>query len=179
MTDMSDLTPAEEPSGLAVCPWCSAPLSAPSVTCPSCGANLTADEVAGPVEVPGVTAVDASAVSLGRPPAIQSRNRLLGWINGTNESDTLTEADAAALAPPDAAVRQEILRLELEALVANQQAEADAALSEAAESGRTIDIPDDLQGLAPESLVAAVDPDVPPPPATEAAPPADDEVPPG
>src|SRR5580765_5215462 len=123
MTGMSEQTPpAEEPSGLTVCPWCSAPLSGPSVTCPSCGANLTADEVAGPVDVPGVTAIDASAVSIGRPPAIPSRNRLLGWINGTNESETLTEAEAAALAPPDAAVRQEILRLELEALVANQQA---------------------------------------------------------
>ena len=147
---MSEQTPpAEEPAGLAVCPWCSAPLSAPSVTCPSCGANLTTDEVEGPVDVPGVTAIDASAVGIARPPAIQSRNRILGWINGTNESETLTEAEAAALAPPDPAVRQEILRLELEALVANQQAEADAALSEAAETGRTIDIPEDLQGLAP------------------------------
>jgi hypothetical protein len=170
---MTEPTPADQPVTAAVCPWCSAPLPSHDLTtCPSCGANLTADEVAGSVDVPGVTAIDASAVGIARPPAIQSRNRILGWINGTNQSETLSDAEAAALAPPDPEVRQEIMRLELEALVANQQAEADAALSEAAENGRTIDIPEELQGLAPESLVAAVDPDV-------VHPPADDEVPAG
>ena len=58
-------------------------------------------------------------------------------------------ADTGALAPPDADVRREILRLELEAEVANLQAEADALRAEAAVEGREPDAtPADAAGGA-------------------------------
>ena len=50
-------------------------------------------------------------------------------------------AEAGALAPPDLAVRREILRLELEAEVANLQAEADAIRAEATVEGRAPGVP--------------------------------------
>ena len=52
------------------------------------------------------------------------------------------------MAPPDDAVREEMLRLELQAQVARLQAETDALLAEAAEEGRTIDIPPELLSTA-------------------------------
>ena len=71
-------------------------------------------------------------------------------------------ADAQALAPPDPEVQREILRLELEAEVANLQAEADALLSEAVVEGRVVELPEDVQELATgefdaETLAAATD----------------------
>jgi hypothetical protein len=165
---MTDQTPTGDATPLLHCPWCSASLKPDATTCPSCGANLTDDEKS---DVPGVTAIDPSAVGIARPPAIpQGRNRLLSWINGDPDEEALTEADVKALAPPDVAVRAEIRRLELEAEVANLQAEADARLAEAAEAGRQVDIPEELKAYAPEELIEAVDPDSPdheeaPPPA--------------
>jgi hypothetical protein len=154
---MTDQTPNGDATPLLQCPWCSASLKPDATTCPSCGANLTDDEKS---DVPGVTAIDQSAVGITRPPAIPpSRNRLLSWINGDPEEEALSEEDVKALAPPDVAVRAVFRRLELEAEVANLQAEADARLAEAAEAGRSVDIPEELKPYAPEELVEAVDPD--------------------
>src|SRR4051812_43626801 len=126
------------------CPWCSASLTPGQTACASCGANITGDPGG---DIPGVTEVDKSAVGVARPPAITNRSRWRAWISG-DSSDTLTESESKAVAPPDDAVREEMLRLELQAQVARLQAEADALLAEAAEEGRTIDIPPDLLSTA-------------------------------
>ena len=71
-----------------------------------------------------------------------------------------------AIAPPDLEVRREILRLELEAEIADKQAEADSILADAAVEGRP------LPGLEPvedeaddaevaEDVIAASNGDVP------------------
>ena len=122
----------------AVCPWCSAALSADATVCPSCGANLVSD---GEPDVPGVTAIDAASIARSKA-APPSRNRLLSWISGEYPTDVPSRAEAHAIAPPDLDVRLEILRLELEAEVANLQAEADALRAEAVAEGRTIDLPE-------------------------------------
>ena len=121
----------------AVCPWCSAALKPDATVCSSCGANLVAD---GDPNVPGVTAIDAASLVRSKTTP-QPRNRLLSWISGEYQPDLPSKAEAQAIAPPDDEVRREILRLELEAHVANLQAEADAIRAEAAAEGRTIDVP--------------------------------------
>jgi zinc ribbon protein len=117
-----------------VCSWCSAPVTEDATTCPSCGANLVPD---GDPNVPGVTAIDAAAI-LRSKSAPKPRGRLLSWISGEDTSDLPSRAEAQAFAPPDLEVRREILRLELEAEVANLRAEADALWAEAAAEGRVI-----------------------------------------
>jgi hypothetical protein len=144
----------------AVCPWCSAALTPDATVCPSCGANLVSD---GEPNVPGVTAIDAASIVRSKA-APQPRNRLLSWISGEYPNDVQSKAEAQAIAPPDLDVRREILRLELEAEVANLQAEADAIRSEAAAEGRTIELPevaapgDDEAPAAADGEAAAVDP---------------------
>jgi hypothetical protein len=135
---MTDTSSTGERPVSAVCPWCSAALTPDAIVCPSCGANLVAD---GDPNVPGVTAIDAA--SLVRSKATpQPRSRLLSWISGEYQSDAPSQAESQAIAPPDDEVRREILRLELEAHVANLQAEADAIRAEAAAEGRTINLPE-------------------------------------
>ncbi len=119
----------------AVCPWCSAALTEGATECPSCGANLVPD---GDPNVPGVTAVDAASIIRSKA-SPEPRNRLLSWISGEYPNDVPSKAESQAIAPPDAEVRREILRLELEAEVANLQAEADAIAAEAAAEGRTVE----------------------------------------
>ena len=123
--------------GLAasICPWCSATYTGERDTCPSCNAALTPDPAADP-SLPGLTAIDPAAIVRSRTPVARPRNRVLSWISGEYPDDGGAVTEAGALAPPDAAVRREILRLELEAQVANLQAESDALLSEAAAEGR-------------------------------------------
>ncbi len=148
---LSDDTPSE-----SVCPWCSAALVPNSLTCESCGAILGSEE---DNDVPGLTAVDAAILRGEKKPA--SRNRLLSWISGEyTPDDTPSASEAQALAPPDPAVQREIIRLELEAEVANLQAEADSLLSEAVVEGRVAELPEDVQELATgefdaETLAAA------------------------
>jgi hypothetical protein len=80
--------------------------------------------------VPGVTAIDAASLVRSKT-APQPRNRLLSWISGEYQADLPSKAEAQAIAPPDDEVRREILRLELEAHVANLQAEAAGAATPA------------------------------------------------
>ena len=103
--------------------------------CPSCGAALATDPTADS-SLPGLTAIDAEAIVRAKTPVARPRNRLLSWISGEYPDQGGAVAEAGALAPPDLAVRREILRLELEAQVANLQAEADALMSEATVDGR-------------------------------------------
>ena len=126
-------------ASLPRCMWCSAELPSDNeVTCPSCGATLIGE---GDTQLPGVTAIDAEAiVRAGRPIKTSSRSRLMSWISGDYDDDADKPAPPGSLSPPPPEVRREILRLELEAQVANLQAEADSMAAEAAvESGVPID----------------------------------------
>jgi len=192
---MADQTlPTDTPSE-SICPWCSAAVVPGSPTCPSCGAILESDE---DKDVPGLTAVDLGALRPDTKPA--SRNRLLSWISGEYPDEAPSANEAQALAPPDPEVQREIIRLELEAEVANLEAERDSLLSEAVVEGRLEELPQEIQPLATgefdaDTLAAATtDEDGMPVPAAEApaaetttkpseapaedAPAADDEAPP-
>jgi hypothetical protein len=138
MTDASTPVPR--------CMWCSAALPSDSeTTCPSCGATLVGE---GDNNVPGVTAIDAAAiVRAGREVKPRSRNRIVSWISGDYPEEE-DHAPEGSLAPPPPEVQREMLRLELEAQVANLQAEAEAMAAEQA-----VDAVD--AGTAPE--VAAAD----------------------
>jgi hypothetical protein len=116
----------------AICPWCSAAITAEAATCATCGAILIAEETS---ELPGVTEVDPKVARGERPP--QQRSRLLSWISGDYPEPAGDPVDTQALAPPDPEVQREILRLELQAEVANLQAEADAMRADAIVEGRT------------------------------------------
>ena len=137
------------------CNWCSAVLpSDHEVTCPSCGATLLGD---GDPSVPGLTAIDAEAILRNaRAAKTKPRSRLLGWISG--EYDDAAAGPSAApgsLAPPPADVRREMLRLELEAQVANAQAEVEAMAADAAvEEGRSL-APADVSDAADAGEVTA------------------------
>jgi hypothetical protein len=122
MTDASTPVPR--------CMWCSAALPSDSeTTCPSCGATLVGE---GDNNVPGVTAIDAAAiVRAGREVKPRSRNRIVSWISGDYPEEE-DHAPEGSLAPPPPEVQREMLRLELEAQVANLQAEASALAAEQA-----------------------------------------------
>ena len=149
---VDDATTGASAAPLPHCMWCSAELPSDSeVTCPSCGATLIGE---GDNPVPGVTAIDAEAiVRAGRGARPKQRSRLLSWISGEYTDDDAKPAPPGSLSPPPLEVRREMLRLELEAQVANLQAEAGAIAAEAAvESGLPIELPDaaeaDLEAVA-------------------------------
>jgi hypothetical protein len=118
------------------CPWCSAVLPSTDLeSCPSCKATLTST---GEAALPGVTAIDHEALlRTSREPRPQ-RSRILSWLSGEYVEETATPAEPQAIAPPDLEVRREILRLELEAEIADKQAEADSILADAAVEGRPL-----------------------------------------
>jgi hypothetical protein len=106
--------------------------------CPSCGATLLGD---GDTSVPGLTAIDAEAIlRSARAAKAKPRSRLLGWISGDYDDEAgETTAAPGSLAPPPADVRREMLRLELEAQVANAQAEVESMAADVAvERGRRV-----------------------------------------
>ena len=118
------------------CPWCSAQLPADALdTCPSCGATLTS---APDAALPGVTAIDHEAILRAtREPNRPQRSRILSWLSGDYvEEGTTPPATPDAIAPPEPAVKREILRLEIEAELADRQAEADSIMADAAVEGR-------------------------------------------
>ena len=146
------------------CPWCSAVLPSTDLEiCPSCKATLTST---GEAALPGVTAIDHEALlRTSREPRPQ-RSRILSWLSGEYVEETATPAEPQAIAPPDLEVRREILRLELEAEIADKQAEADSILADAAVEGRSlpglepaVDEADDAE--ATEDVIAASNGDVP------------------
>jgi hypothetical protein len=144
------------------CNWCSAVLPSDHETvCPSCGATLLEDgDTAG---VPGLTAIDAEAILRNaRAAKAKPRSRLLGWISGDYEDETVGAAPApGSLAPPSADVRREMLRLELEAQVANAQAEVEAMAADAAvEEGRSLAPVDADVDVADAEAAGADHPDV-------------------
>jgi hypothetical protein len=123
------------------CTWCSAELPSNHETvCPSCGATLLGD---GETQVPGLTAIDAEAILRNaRAAKAKPRSRLMSWISGDYIEDEGGAAPApGSLAPPPVEVRREILLLELEAQVANAQAEVEAMAADAAvEEGAALDV---------------------------------------
>ena len=160
-----------EASAQPRCMWCSAILPSDSeVTCPTCGATLVGE---GDNQVPGVTAIDAAAIIRGaREEKPQRRSRLMSWISGEYPEEE-KPAPPGSLSPPPAEVRREMLRLELEAQVANLQAEAGAmAAEQAVEAVEAGTAPEDAVADA-GAIVAAVD-EVTAPAADLAAPPPED-----
>jgi hypothetical protein len=130
----------ELPTGAATfhCPWCSASLpSADLETCPSCKATLTSTS-SGEAALPGVTAIDHEALLRTNREPRQPRSRILSWLSGEYVDDGEVPSQPDAIAPPDLAVRREILRLEIEAEIADKQAEADSIMADAAVEGRPI-----------------------------------------
>jgi hypothetical protein len=148
---MVDDTPALTGSAERACPWCSAPFTGDPENCPSCGAALAVDPTTD-TSLPGLTAIDAAAIVRAKTPVARPRNRILSWISGEYPDETPSPVEAGALAPPDAEVRREMLRLELEAEVANLQAEADSLLAEASVEGRP---PAELPAAAMEGAIDA------------------------
>jgi hypothetical protein len=141
------------------CNWCSAPLPSDHETvCPTCGATLLGD---GDPSVPGLTAIDAEAILRNaRAAKAKPRSRLLGWISGDYDDESGgTRAAPGSLAPPPAAVRREMLRRELEAQVANAQAEVESMVADAAvEDGRSLAPSDAAVGDEAASEAADVAP---------------------
>ena len=136
------------------CIWCSAPLpSDHEQVCPSCGATLIGD---GETSVPGLTAIDAEAIlRSARAAKTKPRGGLLGWISGDSD-DGLGETAAApgSLSPPSADVRREMLRLELQAQVANAQAEVESMAADAAvEENKSLALPSSA-AAAPDATAA-------------------------
>jgi hypothetical protein len=164
---MEDATGSAGGPPNVICPWCSATIRAESATCPSCGAILVSDEQS---ELPGITAIDPKVARGEKAPA--SRGRLLSWISGEYPDAGAAPADPQALAPPDLAVQREILRLELEAEVANLQAEADSMRSDALFEGRVADAEQIAEAEA-EAIAA-----VPAPAETSAVTTPDEDTPP-
>ena len=135
---MVDETPTVAGSTDAICPWCSARYSGDPDTCPSCGAALAVDPTTDQA-LPGLTAIDAAAIVRAKTPPPRPRSRLLQWISGDYPDEGQTAAESGALAPPAADVRMEMLRLELEADIANLQAEAGALIAEVTVEGHAPD----------------------------------------
>src|SRR5690242_20452011 len=133
MLDDATVSSAPEPR----CMWCSAVLPSDHETaCPSCGATLVGQ---GEAAVPGLTAIDADAILRNARSASRPKprgGRLLSWISGEYPGDDAgAPPPPGSLAPPPADVRREMLRLELEAQVANAQAEVEALAADAAVDG--------------------------------------------
>ena len=130
MTGMPEEQPPSDGPTSVRCPWCSAALpSGLQVLCPSCQATLVSTDEA---QVPGVTAVDVEHLVFGRGGS-PKRNRLLAWISGeSDEQPDPVVATPSAFVPPPAEVRREMLRLELDAELADRTAEVEAIRADAA-----------------------------------------------
>jgi len=137
------------------CTWCSAELpTAHETICPSCGATLLGD---GETQVPGLTAIDAEAILRNaRAAKVKPRSRLMSWISGDFDDDSAGTAAPGSLAPPPLAVRREMLLLELEAQVANAQAEVESMAADAAIEGAALDLPSVPVPETPGATEAAV-----------------------
>ncbi len=120
------LPPPADPA--ARCPWCSAAVASPdAVTCSACGATLRGDAQ---VEIPGVTAIDGVLAS--RPTAPRKVRRTFGalFVGGDDAIPPPTQAELPALAMPDADVRREMLRIRLDAELADLTARVEAMAAE-------------------------------------------------
>lgn len=143
---------ADDATPITTCPWCSEPLPPDgAVDCPSCGAHLVEDTS---VELPGVTEVDPGLLRVAAAPRKVKRTFGSLLVGDDDEIPPPTEAEMPALARPDAEVRREMLRLELEARLAALQAEARMLDAD--------DRPDTLAGEQPREPSAGDAPAEPP-----------------
>jgi hypothetical protein len=166
---------AEPMSGpIARCPWCSAALPDPDANqCPSCQAQLTSTTGSEP-QLPGVTTLDAEAILKARAEVARPRSRLFSFITGEAPPETGAPASPTSLAPPSDDVRREMLRLQIEAEVADLEAESVALKSDVlAEQGISLAAlaAADSAGDAPGSAATAGDASAGPAPAAAAVPP--------
>ena len=113
------------------CPWCSALLpDAGADTCPSCSATLAAAPGL-EADIKGVTTLDTDAIIRARSEVVRPKsNRLISFITGEVPVEAAPVGGAESLAPPDNAVRREMLRLQLEAERADIEAETIALKSD-------------------------------------------------
>jgi len=112
----------------ARCPWCSAPIASPDdVTCGACGATLQGDTA---IEIPGVTAIDGQHASRAAAPRKVRRTFGALFVGDDDEIPPPSEAELPALAMPTAEVRREMLRLQLDAELADLTARAAALEAE-------------------------------------------------
>jgi hypothetical protein len=125
--------PASSPSaapGLR-CPWCSTPVeSLEDATCGACGATLHGDP---DIEIPGVTAIDGQhAAQAAQAAAPRKVRRSFGslFVGRDDQIPPPSQAELPALAPPDEEVRREMLRLQLDAELADLAARAAAIAAE-------------------------------------------------
>jgi len=122
--------PADARNLVPICPWCSATLpTADAAVCSSCDARLVGGA---DVEIPGVTAVDPALLAAAAAPRKIKRTFGSLLVGNDDEIPLPSEAEMPALARPDADVRREIIRLELEARLASLRAEVAARDAEAA-----------------------------------------------
>jgi hypothetical protein len=136
------LPPPADPG--ARCPWCSAPVAAAdAATCTACGATLHGDTE---IEVPGVTAIDGQHASHASAPRKVRRTFGALFAGGEDATPPPSEAELPALAMPDPDVRREMLRIRLDAELADLTARVEAMAAE-----RGVPMP-----IEPE---AAVEPD--------------------
>ena len=120
------LPPPADPG--ARCPWCSTPVAGPdAVTCSSCGATLHGDIE---IEVPGVTAIDGQHAPRASAPRKVRRSFGSLFVSGDDAVQPPSEAELPALAMPDADVRREMLRLRLDAELADLTARVEALAAE-------------------------------------------------
>jgi hypothetical protein len=105
-----------------VCPWCSTAISVSGGTCPTCGATL--DNAANDqVSIPGLTEVPAGLRKYAEDARRgKKKQTLLQMMFSEAPIPTAIDApdpsDAAALRPPSATVKAEMLRIEYEFAVA-------------------------------------------------------------
>jgi hypothetical protein len=112
----------------ARCPWCSAPIAGPDdVTCSVCGAALQGDAA---IEIPGLTAIDGQHAWRAAAPRKVRRTFGALFVGGDDEIRPPSAAELPALAMPDADVRREMLRLQLDAELADLTARAAALAAE-------------------------------------------------
>ena len=152
MADHDPPGPASPPPNAAGmrCPWCSAPVeSLEDATCGACGATLHGDPE---IEIPGVTAIDGEHAAQAAQAAMPRKVRRSFGSLFVGRDDPIpppSQAELPALAPPDTEVRREMVRLQLDAELANLAARAAAI---AAERGVPLPgLPDAGPGPGPEA----------------------------
>ena len=155
---MADQTLSDRPSQRAVCPWCSAALVPGSRDLRVLRREPRGR--GGPRRSRPDRRRHRRSCAARRSRPARATASCPGSAATTRRTSPLRRRTPQALAPPDPEVQREILRLELEAEVANLQAEADALLSEAVVEGRVAELPEDVQELATgefdaETLAAA------------------------
>lgn len=120
------LPPPAEPG--ARCPWCSAPVTSPdAVTCSVCSATLEGDAA---LEIPGVTEIDGFHASRAVAPRKVRRSFGSLFVGGDDPIPPPSQAELPALAMPDSEVRREMLRIRMDAELADLTARVAALAAE-------------------------------------------------